>query len=327
MRVTSFLLIVVCVTAGGCERRAQTAGDGQATGGRPPAMRVVSLAPALTQMMVDMGQENLLVGVAQHDPFAATSLPVVGHWQDINTELLLSLRPTHVLTMTGRRATPLPLLVKLAPSCGFKLVAYRSPLSVSDISQTIFDQQEPALAADGLSPRCLGVVLNAMDSAKRLVAQMALELDHVRRVTADLAKPRVLMVIGVNPLMASGPGTVHDQLLSYCGAQNAAGNATVGAPVYDKERLLEANPDVVLMLLPHAVALGPIDTDPRLALFRGLSIEAVKQDRVVLVSDPQVQLTSSGVGRIAMAMAKAIHPGLAPVAADFPLPHPRLQSR
>ena len=70
----------------------------------------------------------------------------------------------------------------------------------------------------------------------------------------------MLMVIGVNPLMASGPGTVHDELLSYCGARNAAGNALVGAPVYDKERLLDANPGVVLFLLPQAAALGSIVT-------------------------------------------------------------------
>ena len=169
--------------------------------------------------------------------------------------------------------------------------------------------------------------MNASGRAERLAKRIMIELSRVRAATAGLPKPRVLMVIGVNPLMASGPGTVHDELLSYCGARNAAGNALVGAPVYDKERLLEANPGVVLFLLPQAAALGSIDSDPRLALLRGLSIDAVKEGRVALVGDPQVLLTSSGVGRIAMAMAKAIHPGLASVLAPIPLSHPRLESR
>lgn len=321
MRLTALLLIVaVAVPAGGFSRGVQAAGGG------PPAMRVVSLAPALTQMVVDVGKGDLLVGVAQHDR-AVAGLPVVGHWQDIDSELLLSLRPTHVLTMAGKHAAPPPLLTKLAASCGFKLLVYRLPTRVSEVSEIIFDRHGPTQADNGPSPPCLGVALNASDRAEQLAKRILIELSRVRAATAGLPKPRVLMVIGVNPLMASGPGTVHDELLSYCGARNAAGNAMVGAPVYDKERLLAANPGVVLFLLPHAAMLGSIDTDPRLALFRGLPIDAVKEGRVALVDDPQVLLTSSGVGRIAMAMAKAIHPGLGSVLVPIPLSHPRLESR
>lgn len=308
---TALLLAVLCGMTVGCDRHEpNTAPTSHAAGG--PAIRVVSLAPALSQMVVDLGQEHLLVGVAEHDRAAPAGLPVVGHWQDINTEKLLSLRPTHILTMTGK-ATPLPThLTRLARSMRSQLIAYPSPQSVKDIARIILDDQE-VISTDPNSHRTksLGLVMGVPETANRLVTTMFRQITRIRDTTAPAPKRRVLLVISVTPWRVCGPGEFLDELLSKCGAINAARNATVGAPVYDKEKLFKTNPDVILMLLPNAPPLGPIASDPRLALLRGLAINAVRQDRVVLINDPQVHLPASSVSRIATAMAKAIHPELA----------------
>ncbi len=304
------LLIAACTALVGC--RQEPDAPASSTDTRPDRThRLVSLAPALTQILVDMGLEKFIVGVAEHDLAAPAGLPVIGHWQDIHTEALLALKPTHVLTMTGRQQAVPEHLQRLASTHGFELIAYPSPLSISEISKIILDDQEPNGHQDIRSPRCLGTVLDATGVALQTTLRMSLQLAHVNRVTADVPPASVLLIIGTNPLMASGPGTVHDQLLSFCGGRNAAEDARVGAPVFDKEKLLHAQPDVILLLLPGAPPLGPLDADPRLAALHGLSIPAIQRGRVVLINDPLVQLPSSSIARIATAMAKAIHPELA----------------
>lgn len=267
----------------------------------------MSLAPALTQMIVDLGQAGRLVGVAEHDAAAPPGLPVLGNYQDVNTEALIQANPTLVLTMTGREPVPQHLR-RLASAHHFRLIAYPSPLEFSQVISIIYDAQEIPNSPDNLPPTCLGAVLDSPDNALRLVTRITRQMYTISSAAATTDPPSVLMVIGVDPLMASGPGTVHDQLLKHCGARNAAADAAVGAPVYDKEMLLHANPDVILMLLPGASPLGPIEADPRLASLRGLAVTAVKQNRIALINDPLAHLPSSSLPRIAAAMAKAIHP-------------------
>ena len=300
------LIVTAIAVATGCDRFPSSSSS-EAT----QTPRVVSLAPALTQMIVDMGQAGLLVATSERDPAAPPGLPVVGHFQDINTEALLAANPTHVLTMTGKKARIPGYLKRLARSGKFRLVSYPSPEEITEVSKILFDEQEMLLGKDASSGKCLGLVLDAPTAALRVAMRMGVRLANLRNAVADESRQRVLMVIGVNPFMASGPGTTHDQLLSFCGGINAAGDATVGAPVYDKEKLITANPDVVLMLLPGAPPLGSIESDPRLAVLRGLPVLAVQKGRIVLVDDPLVHLPSSSLDRIGQAMAKAIHPSAA----------------
>jgi hypothetical protein len=158
-------------------------------------------------------------------------------------------------------------------------------------------------------------------------------------------KPRVLLVFGLDPrIQAAGPETVLDDLLTqFAGGYNAAIpdikplteaqlNAiadpekrraailaaaqdpalTVGtAPTFDREKLLEHKPDVVLIFLPGAPPLEPIDQDPRLVDLKGLNIPAVKNNRVVLINDKTALLPGTGLPKVAALMAKAIHPSIA----------------
>ena len=43
-------------------------------------MRLVTLAPALTQMVIDLDEANALVGIAENDMVAPPGLPVVGNF-------------------------------------------------------------------------------------------------------------------------------------------------------------------------------------------------------------------------------------------------------
>lgn len=281
------MMALMLAMAGCGDRRAPSSGD---------AMRIITLAPALTQMVIDLGLTDALVGVAENDMAAPPGLPVVGNFTDVNTERLIAQRPTHVLMTTGKEGLP-PRLHDLAASGHFELIAHGYPGSIDDVVRTLYDPSNPASIGSAL-----GKPQQAMELRHRLLAS----LDTLRKLTADRPHPRVLLVIGTGPLMASGPGTVHDELLEYVGAVNAAAHATVPAPTYDREALLALNPQVILLLTPSGA-----DVAERLPELAGLPIDAVRDGRVMVLHDPLIMLPSTSLARIGAKIARAIHPELA----------------
>jgi len=264
--------------------------------------RVVSFSPALTQIAEDLGRADWIVAVAAHDDAAPPGVPQVGHYLAPNIEALLSVQPDLLLVMAGKEGVH-PQLADLARRQSLRLVTVSVPHTVQEVLQLIRGQQCPDDLADALSAQ-----IPAQELADRLEARLAL----LRHVTASIPSRRVLLVINANPLWASGPGSVEDDLLSYLGATNALGEARTAAVAVDRERLLAAQPQVIVLLSANAPPLGPLESDSRLAPLRGLDIPAVRARRIVLLSNPRVMLLqSSALMTIAVDLARAIHPELA----------------
>lgn len=296
------LILAILFTAGcGNEEPPPASSASTVDLGEPP--RLVSLAPALSQMLVDLGLADTIVGVAEHDAAAPAGLPIVGNYTAVNTESLLAARPTHVLMMTGPDGPPAS-VSRLAESGLFDLYSFSFPLSIQDVGRVLYDE----VPTDDSGPS-LGEALGAPQAAMRLKMRLMRQLAAIHALTADEEQPTVLMIIGTSPIMASGPGTVHDELLGFAGGLNAAADATVTAPEYDRELLLSIAPQVVLFLQPNAPELTV--GDARLASFIGLPIPAIQSGRVHVLNDPLVLLPSTSVGQVCAEMAKAIHPDLA----------------
>ncbi|MEX2215155.1 MAG: hypothetical protein WD768_13560 [Phycisphaeraceae bacterium] len=313
--------------------------------GEGQTMRIVSLAPALTRMIQDLGGGGLIVGVDDSHPkvFAGFALPTVGQFNQLNTEAIIQLKPTHVVAMVGAEGVPAE-LDKLASNSNFKLLTYRYPTNVPEVAAIM----RGAVAVSQLGKSILGedslaalVGTNPL-VANRVINSMLMQMGQVDALTYKAAppgkKPRVLLVMEVQPqVRAFGPETVmHDVLSNYAGGYNAAipelkplseedqkdpekvkawfkkdPAAMVGtAPLLDREHLLDAKPDVIVLILPGAPPLDVPDLDPRLADFKGLDIPAVKNGRIVLINSLESQLPSTSLPLLAVELAKAIHPGL-----------------
>ena len=253
--------------------------------------RVVTYAPAITQMLIDLDMGDAIVGVSEFDTAQSDARPNVGNYIDPNTERLLSLRPTHVLMMSTQGGLP-PRLEELADRGVFTLKSYAYPKTAVEVGDVLIE---------------LGNDFGLADQATRTRDRMREQLDEVRRQTAGFDRPRVLIAFGTGPVWASGPGTVNDALLEAVNADNAAANAATSAVTYDREALLRDAPDVILLLLPGAPPLEA--NDPRLAEFAGLPIPAVENHRIHLIADPLVLLPATHLPRITEQMARAIHPG------------------
>ncbi len=254
----------------------------------------------MSQILIDMGQQKNIVGIAQFDMTAARDLPVVGNYLDIHTEKLLKLKPTHVLMMTGKNGVP-ESLKQLADEFDFKLLAYDYPESIFDLTQIITH---------------MGVKLDMETQAFDAASHMHEELTKLTLSVMSLPSKMVLPIIGTDPIMASGSGTVINELITKLGCTNVAASSPVSAPTYDREKLVTLNPDVILLLMPDAPALENGMDDPRLTAFEDLPIKAVKNKRIYLINDPLTFLPATSLPRIAKQMALAIHPQLSDTAAD-----------
>ena len=68
------------------------------------ALRVVSLAPSLSEIVVELDSADLLVGVldAGERPAVIADVPSVGRYGQLDVERLLSLKPDLLLLWPGR---------------------------------------------------------------------------------------------------------------------------------------------------------------------------------------------------------------------------------
>lgn len=258
--------------------------------------RIVCLIPAVTRMLVDLGLEDQIVGVAEYDTLAQKGRPIVGNFASVDIEKLLALRPDLVITLKGKDS-PSARLVDLAKRGSFDLYTERYPATFTDVADTLHRQGD---AND------LGDQLGMPEQAAALRQRLLNRLRNVRRATEALEPVTVLMCIGLTPVMASGQGTVHDQLLDAINARNAVGPKLGTAPQFDREMLLAMQPQFILLLRPNDPPLQGPD-DARLEAFRGLAIPAVQNRRIYLVSDPHAMLPSTNLPELAATFAELIH--------------------
>jgi ABC-type Fe3+-hydroxamate transport system substrate-binding protein len=264
-------------------------------------LRIVSLSPAITQVLIELGLRESIVAVGDFDELAPPDVPSLGRYIDLDLEKLLTLRPTHVLAMTGQAG--LPEKVKtLAEQRGFAL--------------TDLDYPDTVHAALGLIEK-VGEALERVQRGEALAGRVRFQLDGIAALTAERERPSALLAFSTERVMASGPGTVNDELLAIAGGVNAAADATVTAPIFDREKLRAIQPDVIFLMLPGQPPLTQ-RSDPRLASFRGLDLPAVLNDRVIVLNDPAVLLPGPSMATAAASMAVALHPDLAqPIAEVF----------
>lgn len=314
-----FSVLLSALLIGGCD---QSAPDPVTTDNAPSITsrrRIITLAPALTQMLTDLGLSEEIVGVAQHDVVAPPGAAVVGSFDNPDYEKLLSLKPTHVLTMNTSTIDTPKRLADLAVEGRFALASFQYPKQIWDVYNTLLLGDGEAHIIGGPHrfgnsvDNSLAVLLDVFEPAQQLSDKMGRQLTALEDVVAaGRLNQRVLMLISVDPVMAVGPDTVLDHLL-FTGANafNVAASQIVSAPTFDREKLQSLKPDVIVLLLPNDPPLKSIEEDARLRVFQGLSMPAIENNRIHLVNHPLVKLPSSTMPIVAAELAKAVHPNLA----------------
>ncbi|WP_339651454.1 cobalamin-binding protein [Halopseudomonas pelagia] len=201
--------------------------------------RVVSLAPFLTDMAVQLGAVDQLVGVLDDGqlPAVLDAVPRVGSHQSLSRELILAQQPDLVLAWTSGNP---PDLLSALESWGIRVERF-DPQRLADISQMTLQ---------------LGELLNANAAADTLLADFQDQLAMLRRPLTEDA-PKVFIQLWNDPLYTVSNNQLIGDALQHCGARNVFASLPILAPQVGRESVLAADPDVIVVLDDSAADQHP----------------------------------------------------------------------
>lgn len=246
-------------------------------------LQIAALSPALAITLRDLGLSESIVARHAWDMALDTRLPIAGDQSSLDYEALIAARPTHVLLEWGERPVPERLL-RLAATHDWRVRSW-SLLSYTQVRSSL-GEIAGFIAAEMPTDQSRALTSRAEDLASRL------DLACGRRETSARAG-RVLLLHSVLPPAALGPGSFHHEILERLGGIPAL---TTGSPFVQlhMEDLLDIAPDAIVLIQPRdpreAIA-GPTPNDwseieQRLGAISRLSIPAVRERRVAIISDP-----------------------------------------
>jgi iron complex transport system substrate-binding protein len=260
-----------------------------------PARRIVSMNPSLTRILVAIGAADALVGVdafsARAEP-AVASLPRVGGLYSPSLESVVELQPD---------------LVVIVPS--FEQREFRTRLEALKLRVEDFDPVSFEQVLDTIS--ALGARTGHETEAKARVDAIRRTRDTVRRATAELPRPRSVLILQREPLFVAGRGTFIDDMIAIAGGENLGAELAETWPRTSAEWLVGVAPEVIL----------DSDSDPAPAATfwaRWPSLPAVANGRIVAVDAGDVTLPGPDLDRALRKLARALHGGALDLDAGTP---------
>jgi iron complex transport system substrate-binding protein len=226
-------------------------------------VRVVALAPSITEIVFALGREQRLVGIARFSDFPkqALQLPQVGSYIQPDIEKIVALNPD--ICIAVKDGNPRVLADRLE-SLGIPVYAV-DPLDLGSIMTMVLQ---------------IGDLLNAGDRARIIVTEMKSRMDRVReQVMKAERRPGVFFQIGISPIVSVGKGTFIHELINMAGGMNLCADYS-SYPRLSREQVVALSPEVLIITTMHqGVSMEQVKVE-----WSGWpQIPAVRNDRIAIV--------------------------------------------
>ncbi|TAJ45829.1 ABC transporter substrate-binding protein [Methanofollis fontis] len=257
-------------------------------------MRIVSLAPANTEILyaLDLGEQ--IVGVTDYCnyPAEAKEKPKVGGYSTVNIERVVAAKPDLVVAAFGNTEEVVDHLRNL----GLTVIS----LNPDSVEGTLHDI------------RLVGEATGRTAEAEHLAASMEERIGAVTKKTRTVSDPpTVVHAVWYDPIWVSGNATFQDELIHLAGGTNAFPDVD-GWQIVTMERFITTDPDVIIV--NSGTGMGEGGTDLIYHYFmeepRFKNLKAIKNDRVYVIES---DLIDRGGPRLVDALeevAADIHPDL-----------------
>ena len=259
--------------------------------------RVVSLVPALTDMVIAIGGRPQLVAVSSYDIAPEVKdLPRVGALLDPDVERIISLRPELVLVygsqtdlMTQLRRASIP------------FYEYRHG-GLSHVVATI---------------RGLGKRMGRSAQAETLARSIETRIAAIRTKTSSLRKPKTMLVFGRERgtlrgiYVSGGRGFLHD-MLEAAGGINVFADSAAESVQVSSELILTRAPEVIIELRSLDMP-SPADRQTEIDSWNALaSVPAVRNKRIYLLVGKELVVPGPLVADGVEQFASVLHGAYAP---------------
>ncbi len=251
-----------------------------------PAERIVSLVPAVTEIVFALGAGDRLVGRTRYGthPAAAQEIPNVGEGVRPSLELVLARNPDLVVLFAGPDNQGVAESLRRA---GVPALPIRNN-SLQDLRRNL---------------NRLGAVTGCVEQARGLERWIAEGLRSVSDTTRRLVRRSVYYETWVDPPITVGAGSYLDSLITLAGGRNVFGDLAAASPQVSLEAIAVRDPDLVLV----SVAAGQPSADPQRRV-GWTAVPAVAEGRIRVLDSDLLGRLGPRVVAAAISLARAIHP-------------------
>lgn len=226
--LTAALMAGLSIT---CAQAAITVKDdgGQTVTVAKPALRIISLAPSVTELLFAAGGGSRVVGAVNYSDFpeAAKRIPRIGSNREIDMELLISLKPDLIVAWRHNSSD-------------------RQIEMVRQLGIPVFQSDAQTLDAIPDSVERLGQLMGTDAAAKTAAAALRTQLASLRKQYAGRAPVRVFYQVWDKPLYTLSGKHILTDAMHLCGGVNVFDKLAVTAPVVTLESVLQENPEVII---------------------------------------------------------------------------------
>lgn len=249
--------------------------------------RVITLAPNLTEIVYALGQQDRLVGVTNqcNYPPRVDAKARIGDVVNPNLERIIELKPDLVLGSTAGNRIETVTALEQAGIPLYGSDAHR----IEDIFASIRD---------------IAGLLAVPETGEPLAAQLEERLRALDRSLLGAARPKVLLVIWLEPLITTGPDTFLADLVHRAGGQSISDDLEQNWPRLSLEVVVERDPDyLVLPRIPQLEArLAQLSQAPPWAELR-----AVRRNQIVWLDEALIRPGPRILDMIE-SLARSLHP-------------------
>ena len=227
--------------------------------------RIISLAPANTEILYALGLGDRVVGVTEYCnyPPEAAEKPKVGGFSDVDLEQVVGLEPDLVLATSLHTSEVVPALQERGVP-----VFVADPQTVLGVLETI---------------RTIGHITGKDQAAGALTSHMQEGISAVQETIKDAPRPRVFWELGPE-LYTAGPGSFLNDLIVMAGGENVAADAESPWPQLSLEAIVLKDPAIVV-LADHNYGETAETVTQRSGWW---NITAVREGRIVELTDDDI---------------------------------------
>lgn len=253
----------------------------------PPA-RIVSLAPALTEILFALGLDERVVGVTDFCdyPPGAREKATVGGYVNPSVEAILALEPD---------------LVLVSPAIGNRDSALAVERAGVRLGVVDADDLAGTFTAIRTVARLCGVEAEGAELARAVRSRVEAVVAHV----TGLEPVPALFCLQTEPLIVAGTGTLPAEILELAGGRNVV--AASGYPRLGIEALLDLSPAVIVHSRMDTDAPG-LEAAARAFWARWPSIPAVHRGRVHVIDASAALRPGPRIADAVELLAGILHP-------------------
>jgi len=231
-----------------------------------PVLRIVSLAPSLTETIYALGVQDHLVGDTEYCDYPpdAQKKQKVGDLLNPSLEEIVSLHPDLVVVTKSINRLDTVLALK-----ALHVPAYST--DTNTVEQII---SSTAHLAD---------VLGVPGAGDALVAELRMRLESLQQRLAKVQPSRVLFVVWDEPLISVGKNTFIADALRYAGAASIV-DSTQNWPQISLEEVIRQQPDFLIFTQNHSSG-GTVDVDALASRPGWRGLDAVHNHRYAVISE------------------------------------------